>query len=256
MPATASQKASLNAVERDALVLRHLPQVNYIARRIHDRLPPQVPLADLVQAGVVGLMDAMERFDAARGVQFASYAAFRIRGAILDSLREMDWSPRALRHKSRQVEDAAARLEQELGRAPSETELAAAMGLRLHDFRQVLTDIKGLDLFTLEMAIDPSVPDGACRDVPDTRQEGAFQRCLYHEVRHELAAAIARLPRKEQQVLALYYYEELTMSDIGRLLGVGESRVSQIHSMALIALRRRLARSLSAVRSATMREID
>lgn len=233
--------------DRDARVLRHLPQVNYIARRIRDRLPPQVPLADLVQAGVVGLLDAIERFDSGRGVDFGVYAAFRIRGAILDSLREIDWGPRDLRHKARLVEAAAATVEQQTGHAASEAEIAAVMGLPLARFRAMLADIKGLDVFALDGSAGSSRRDN--RDVADTRQEGAYQQCLRAEVQRHLAAAIARLSGKEQQVLALYYYEELTMQDIGRLLGIGESRVSQIHSMALLTLRRRLARSRESAQS-------
>lgn len=145
-----------NPLTSDARVLRYLPQVTYIARRIHDRLPPQVPLADLVQAGVVGLLDALKRFDPGRHVQFASYAAFRIRGAILDSLREMDWSPRDLRRKARLVEETAARIEQETGRRASEHELAAALGMSLATFRHLLAELKGLDLFALDATPDPS----------------------------------------------------------------------------------------------------
>lgn len=245
----AVRNRTLSAAEREARVLRYLPQVNYIARRIHDRLPPQVPLSDLVQSGVVGLLGAIERFDAKRGVDFAAYAGFRIRGAMLDSLREIDWSPRELRHKARLVEEAAARLEQQMGRSASETEIAAAMGLSLERFRRLLAEIKGLDLFPLDGQNDAARRNGGCRDVADNKQEGAYQRCLRGEVRQQLAAAITRLPRQEQQVLALYYYEELTMKDIGRLLGVGESRVSQIHSMALMALRRWLAHARAGAQS-------
>jgi RNA polymerase sigma factor for flagellar operon FliA len=243
MQSVAGRNCNLSAAEREARVLRYLPQVKYIARRIHDRLPPQVPLADLVQAGVLGLLDAIERFDASRGVDFAAYARFRIRGAIVDSLREIDWSPRELRRKARLVEAATARLEQRLGRRAAEPEIAAAMELSLPAFRRLLAEIKGLDLFALDAESGAARPHAGGRDVADTRQEGAYQHCLRHEMHRQLTSAIARLPRQEQQVLALYYYEELTMKDIGKLLGVGESRVSQIHSMAVLTLRRRLPRS-------------
>ena len=236
-----------NPLTNDARVLRYLPQVTYIARRIHDRVPSQVPLADLVQAGVVGLLDALKRFDPGRHVQFSSYAAFRIRGAILDSLREMDWSPRDLRRKARLVEETAGRIEQETGRRASEHELATALGMSLATFRHLLAELKGLDLFPLDANPDPSSGNTLANEVPDTRRETAFQSCLRHEVQRQLASAISGLPRKEQQVMALYYYEELTMKDIGSVLGVGESRVSQIHAMALMDLRRRLARPLAAV---------
>ena len=240
-PATHKPNSRLS----DARALRYLPQVTYIARRIHDRLPPQVPLADLVQAGVVGLLDALKRFDPDRQVQFSSYAAFRIRGAILDSLREMDWSPRDLRRKARLVEETAARIEQETGRRASEHELATALGMSLATFRHLLAELKGLDLSPLDATPDSSSGIPGAHDIPDTRRETAFQSCLRHEVQRQLASAISDLPRKEQQVMALYYYEELTMKDIGSVLGVGESRVSQIHAMALLDLRRRLARSLA-----------
>jgi RNA polymerase sigma factor FliA len=139
----------LNAAEREAQVLRYLPQVKYIARHIHDRLPPQVPLADLVQAGVVGLLDAIERFDPGRGVEFAAYARFRIRGAIVDSLREIDWSPRELRRKARLVNAATARLEQHTGRHPTEPEIAASMELPLSAFRRLLAEDQGTRLICL-----------------------------------------------------------------------------------------------------------
>jgi RNA polymerase sigma factor for flagellar operon FliA len=233
-----------NALDQIACVQKFMPQVRYIARRIHDRLPPQVPIADLVQAGIVGLLDAMRRYDGARGVRFESYAAFRIRGAILDSLRDLDWSPRELRHKARLFDDAAARLEQKFGRSASEKELAEAMDLPLDEFRRALTQIRGLDLFELDAPLRAEDGAAGCRDVADTRSEDAFQSCLRGETRHSLAAAIGRLPPKQQQVLALYYYEELTMNDIAKLLGVGESRVSQLHSMALLSLRGKLGRRL------------
>lgn len=239
-----------SAAEREARVLRYLPQVKYIARRIHDRLPPQVPLADLVQAGVVGLLGAIERFDAGRGVDFAAYARPRIRGAIVDSLRDIDWSPRELRRKARLVEATTARLEQSMGRSATEPEIAAAMELSLPAFRRLLAEIKGLDLFALDTESGAARPHAGRRDVPDTGQEGAYQRCLRHEIHQQLTSAIARLPHQEQQVLALYYYEELTMKDIGKLLGVGESRISQIHSMAVLTLRRRLSRSRTGTPSA------
>lgn len=145
--ATTADKRTLSAARREARVSRYMPQVNYIARRIHDRLPPQVPLADLVQAGAVGLLDAIERFDPSRGVAFGAYAAIRIRGAILDSLREIDWSPRELRHTARQVEAAGAHLEQQLGRSATEAEISEFLELPLQAFRRLLAEIKGLDLF-------------------------------------------------------------------------------------------------------------
>ena len=227
--------------ERERLVLEHLPQVQYIARRIHDRLPAHVPLADLVQAGVVGLMDALAKYDAQRSVQFDSYASFRIRGAILDSLRELDWGPRELRRKARRVQEATRQLEHQLGRTASENEIAEALGLSLNEFHNLLGELRGLDLAQLTTESD----DGQeVIDVPDTSEENPFTSCVRGEMRAALAEAIGELPEKEQQVLSLYYHEELTMKEVGAVLGVGESRICQIHSMALVRLRARLGRKL------------
>lgn len=234
--------------ERERLLMEQLPQVRYIARRIHERLPPHVPFEDLVHAGVIGLIDALHKFDRSKHVQFASYAKFRIRGAILDSLREMDWSPRDLRRKARQLEEAHNRLRCELGRNPSEQELAAGLGLDLHGLQLLLGELDGLDVGSLKVK---SPRDGKeedlCEYLPNRPEETPLLLCLRSEMKGLLARAIEDLPEKERQVLALYYFEELTMKEVGAVLGVGESRVSQIHSMAVIRLRARLA-ELTAVR--------
>jgi RNA polymerase sigma factor FliA len=226
--------------ERERLLVEQLPQVRYIARRIHDRLPRHV----LVHAGVVGLIDALQKFDGAKQVQFASYAKFRIRGAILDSLRELDWSPRDLRRKARRLEEAHNQLRSSLGRNPSEPELAAELGIDLRELQLLLGEISGLEIGSLRVE---SPRDGReedlCEYLPDDSEETPLFLCLRSEMKDLLARAIAELPEKEQQVLALYYYEELTMKEVGVILGVGESRVSQIHSMAVIRLRTRLAES-------------
>jgi len=239
-----------NEEERERMLMEQLPQVRYIARRIHERLPRHVPFEDLVHAGVVGLIDALQKFDRSKHVQFGSYAKFRIRGAILDSLREMDWSPRDLRRKARQLEEAHNRLSSELGRNPSESELAAAMGLDLHGLQVLLGEIDGLEVGSLRVL---SPRDGAeedlCEYLANDPEETPLLFCLRSEMKELLARAIAELPEKERQVLALYYFEELTMKEVGAVLGVGESRVSQIHSMAVIRLRARLA-ELSRLRPA------
>jgi len=228
--------------ERERLLVEQLPQVRYIARRIHERLPRHVPLEDLVHAGVVGLIDALHKFDRSKHVQFGSYAKFRIRGAILDSLREMDWSPRDLRRKARRVEEAHSKLRAELGRNPSEPELAVELGMDLRALQLLLGEIDGLEIGSLRVA---SPRDGKeedlCEYLPDKPDETPLLLCLRSEMKQLLARAIADLPDKERQVLALYYFEELTMKEVGAVLGVGESRVSQIHSMALVRLRVRLS---------------
>jgi RNA polymerase sigma factor for flagellar operon FliA len=227
--------------DREQLLLEHLPTVRYLARRIHERLPQHVDLDDLISAGVVGLIDAFSKFDHTKKVQFKSYAQFRIRGAILDSLRTLDWSPRELRRKGRAVEEAIRSATQRLGRAPSEQEIAAAMELSLNDYQQLLGDLKGLEIGSLHMERTEDSGDEELAYIPGAPEDDPLFRCLKGEMKQRLADAIDELPEKERLVLTLYYYEELTMKEIGLTLGVVESRVSQIHSSAVLRLRSALA---------------
>jgi RNA polymerase sigma factor FliA len=239
-PAQAYQGVQTDA-ERERVLMEQLPQVRYIARRIHGRLPRHVPFEDLVHAGVVGLIDALNKFDQSKHVQFSSYAKFRIRGAILDSLRELDWSPRELRRKGRLVDQTYSQLSGKLGRAPSESELAQELGLELHELQSLLAELDGLELGSLRVE---SQRDGKEEDltdyIPGKPEETPFFSCLRSEMKQLLEEAISELPEKERKVLALYYYEELTMKEVGAALGIGESRVSQIHSLAMVRLRARL----------------
>jgi RNA polymerase sigma factor FliA len=223
--------------QRERLLMDQLPQVRYIARRIHEHLPRHVPFEDLVHAGVVGLIDALHKYDQKKQVQFASYAKFRIRGAILDSLREMDWSPRDLRRKARLLEEAHHKLRSELGRNPTEPELAAEFGLDLRGLQLLLGEIDGLEVGSLrvESHLDGKEED-LCDSIPHDPQDTPLFLCLRGEMKQQLARAIAELPEKERQVLVLYYFQELTMKEVGAKLGVGESRVSQIHSTAVVRL--------------------
>jgi RNA polymerase sigma factor for flagellar operon FliA len=227
--------------ERERVLMEQLPQVRYIARRIHERLPRHVPFEDLVHAGVVGLIDALNKFDQTKHVQFSSYAKFRIRGAILDSLRELDWSPRELRRKGRLIEQTYSQLSGKLGRAPSENELAKELGLELRALQSLLAELDGLELGSLRVE---SQRDGKEEDLtdylPGRPEDTPFFSCLRSEMKGLLEKAISELPEKERKVLALYYYEELTMKEVGAALGIGESRVSQIHSLAMVRLRARL----------------
>ena len=227
--------------ERERVLMEQLPQVRYIARRIHGRLPRHVPFEDLVHAGVVGLIDALNKFDQSKRVQFSSYAKFRIRGAILDSLRELDWSPRELRRKSRLVDQAYSRLSGKHGRAPSENELAKELGLELQELQSLLAELDRLELGSLRVE---SQRDGKEEDLTDhisgKPEETPLFQCLRSEAKRLIEQAISELPEKEQRVLVLYYYEDLTMKKVGAALGIGESRVSQIHSLAIVRLRARL----------------
>ncbi|MDR5726432.1 MAG: FliA/WhiG family RNA polymerase sigma factor [Terriglobia bacterium] len=231
----------MDAAEREQILIEHLPVVRYIARRIHEHLPAHVEIEDLVSAGMVGLMDAFNKFDASKNVQFRSYAQFRIRGAILDSLRTLDWSPRDLRRKGRAIEAAMHALTGRLGRTPVENEVAAEMHISLDQYQQLLTDLKGLEIGSLDVEHMEDSSEDELAYVPNSPEEGPLFRCLKAEMGARLADAIAALPERERLVLTLYYYEEMTMKEIGLTLGVVESRVSQIHTSAVLHLRSILA---------------
>ena len=223
--------------EQERVLLEHLPIVRFLARRIHERLPQHVDIEDMVSAGVVGLMDAFSKFDPAKKVQFRSYAQFRIRGAILDSLRTLDWSPRELRRKGRAVEEAIRVLTARMGRAPNEAEVAVEMDLELEKYQQLLGDLKGLEIGTLHMERNEDSGDEELAYVPGRPEEDPLFRCLRGELEERLAEAIQNLPDRERLVMSLYYYEEMTMREIGLALGVVESRVSQVHASAVVHLR-------------------
>jgi RNA polymerase sigma factor for flagellar operon FliA len=228
-------------LEEERVLLEHLPVVRFLARRIHERLPQHVEIEDLISAGVIGLMDAFAKFDSAKQVQFKSYAQFRIRGAILDSLRTLDWSPRELRRKGRAVEEAIRLLTARLGHAPSEGEVAAEMGIRLDNYQQLLGDLKGLEIGTLHLERNEDSGEEELAYIPGSPEEDPLFRCLRGEMEERLTGAIQELPERERLVMTLYYYEEMTMREIGMALGVVESRVSQIHASAVLHLRSALS---------------
>jgi RNA polymerase sigma factor for flagellar operon FliA len=182
-------------------------------------------------------MDAFSKFDPAKKVQFRSYAQFRIRGAILDSLRTLDWSPRELRRKGRAVEEAIRVLTARMGRAPNEAEVAAEMDLELEKYQQLLGDLKGLEIGTLHLERNEDSGEEELAYVPGRPEEDPLFRCLRGELEERLAEAIQNLPERERLVMSLYYYEEMTMREIGLALGVVESRVSQVHASAVVHLR-------------------
>ena len=235
--------------ERETIVLQHLPQIRYIAQRIAVKLPPDVQLDDLISAGVIGLLDAYEKFDQSKGVQFKTYAEVRIRGAILDSLRDLDWAPRSLRKRSKEVEEAYSRVEQRLGRAATDSEVASELGMKIQSFHHLLDQLKGLNIGHFQIAEqangarDPD--DMPLRYVPAADEdESPFEVCLKSEMRDLMIKFIKKLPEREQLVIALYYDEELTMKEIGKVLGVNESRISQLHTRAMLRLRARLQKAV------------
>lgn len=243
------QESLVDTAERQRILTENLPEVRYIARRIHDRLPSHVPFDDLLHAGILGLIDAVDKFDPQKNVQLKSYARFRIRGTILDSLRQMDWSPRNLRRQARRIEEAHRELASELGRAPSEPEVAERLGLELQEFQHLLGDLRGLDLGSIQAQSEDGNNEDTLTLIATRPEEDPFQITLRGELRKLLALAIDDLEEKERQVLALYYLEELTMKEVGMIMSVGESRVSQIHTAAIIGLRARLQGKLGTLNS-------
>lgn len=236
--------APLSVSDRDALVEAHLPQVKFIVDRLAARLPNTVDRDDLIGAGLIGLLDAISKYDPARGVQFKTYAEWRVRGAILDSLRSMDWASRSVRQRAREVEAAYAQLEHKYGRPAGEEEVAELLGMPLAEFQGLLNDLRWLNVTRLDEEDDEGRGSLAQRIPDDPRlvPSAMFERT---EEREQLSAAIDRLPKRERDVIALYYMEELTMKEIGAVLGITESRVCQIHTQAVIHLRGWLAPQLA-----------
>jgi RNA polymerase sigma factor FliA len=230
--------------DRDRLIVHYAPLVKYVASRIAAGLPQNVDQADLVSYGMFGLIDAITKFDLDRGFKFETYAISRIKGAILDELRSMDWVPRSVRAKAKSVERAMAKLEGELRRAPTDEELAAELDIPTEALQAIFTQISSAGLVALDELLSFGGGSGESMTLGDTLADrstgpgGAYEQI---EMRQLLAAAINRMPEREKVVLTLYYYESLTLAEIGRVLSVTESRVCQIHTKAVLHLRSRLA---------------
>ncbi|MHB8301969.1 MAG: sigma-70 family RNA polymerase sigma factor [Acidobacteriaceae bacterium] len=227
---------------REQVLLQHISIVRFVARRIHERLPQHVEFEDLVSAGIVGLIDAFQKFDASKNVQFRSYAQFRIRGAILDSLRTLDWGPRDLRRKGRGIEAAIQKLTASLGRRPTENEVSSELRMPLVAYQQLLGELKGLEITSLNEARSEDSPEEELASVPADSQQDPLLLCMKREMAERLTSLVATLPERDGRILSMYYVEEMTMKEIGAVLGVVESRVSQIHSSVLAVLRARFAR--------------
>ena len=232
----------LNNDIRKKATLMYIPLVRYVAERIASRLPPQVELDDLINAGAIGLLDAVGKFDPSKGVKFKTYAELRIRGSILDELRSMDWVPRTLRHKMRKLEEAFRQVEKTLGRPAKDEEVAQYMGISMEKFYKLLDSTVSIPLFSLEEIQFTINGNGITMldFLTDESFEDPITHCGLIELRDHLAEAIDKLPEKEKHVVSLYYYDELTMKEIGVILGVSESRVCQLHSKVMIHLRAQL----------------
>lgn len=227
--------------ERNALVLQELPQVYFIASRILERLPQHVELEDLVNAGVIGLLEACQTYDGTKNAQFKTFAKFRIRGAILDSLRVLDWGSRGLRRKAREITETTSKLEALLGRQPSKDEIAKEMHLTATQLDEAMTQLQGLHIAGQQAAsFDGEDVYDVIEGAP-SNWENPFELYCKEEEKAQLAAAIAELSEREQLILSLYYVEELTMKEVATVVGVALSRVSQIHFAALNKLKRSLS---------------
>ncbi|HTR67815.1 MAG TPA: FliA/WhiG family RNA polymerase sigma factor [Terriglobales bacterium] len=254
MQAEMAYKGAQGQTAQDQLVMGEIQQVYYIARRIHERLPQHVLFEDLVHSGVLGLIDAARHFDAGKNVQFKSYAQFRIRGAIMDSLREQDWASRRARDKRKHVDQVMDALSMKLGRQPTDEEMAAEMGIELTALHKLKGKLDSLTIVGQQVAYgqDRSEQHDLVESAPANPEEDPFHQCLRTEMRERLAQAISGLSKKEQQVVSLYYREELTMREIAEVMDIGESRVSQLHSGALNKLRQTLEQhSVEGVRAFT-----
>lgn len=227
--------------ERNELILQELPQVYFLAARIRERLPQQVDLEDLVHAGVIGLIEAYRRFDHTRNAQFKTFAKFRIEGAILDSLRVLDWGSRSIRGKARDIEKATTKLEAELSRQPTREELATELQLTLSALDEMQTELHGLH--TVGQEAQSTFEGEASLDLIESAQspwENPFEMYCKTESRAHLTQAVAELAEREQLILSLYYREELTMREVAEVVGLAVSRVSQLHTAALEKLREKL----------------
>lgn len=231
---------------REAIILKYAPLVKYVAGRVAIGLPSNVEFDDLVSFGVFGLMDAIEKFDLSRGIKFETYAIARIRGAILDGLRSNDWVPRSVRQKARELERVCAELENRLGRSATDQEISDAMSISIQDFYQLLSEVSCTTLSSLdELWMVHSNEDDSVRVldlVKNNESEDPLHQVEIEEVKETLANAIESLPERERMVIALYYYEGLTLKEIGEIMEISESRVSQIHTKAIFRLRGRLNR--------------
>ncbi len=240
-----SYKATGDERLREQLILHYSPLVKYVAGRVSVGLPPNVEQADFVSSGVFGLIDAIEKFDPERSIKFETYAITRIRGAIIDELRALDWIPRSVRQKARAIERAYATLEASLRRTPSEPEVAAEMGVTLEELHTVFGQLSLANVVALEELLHAGSEGGDRLSLMDTLEDTAADNPVEvaedRELRRLLARAVNTLPEREKTVVTLYYYEGLTLAEIGEVLGVTESRVSQIHTKSVLQLRAKLA---------------
>ncbi|HWE49124.1 MAG TPA: FliA/WhiG family RNA polymerase sigma factor [Bryobacteraceae bacterium] len=238
----------LSEEERERLILEHIPQVRLIARKIQERVPDSVCFDDLMSAGVVGLIQAIDNFDPRQNTKLRTYAEFRIRGAILDSLRQSDWAPRLKRKQAREFETAIGHAEQRLGRTPEEAEIAAELLLTVDQYREKLTEMEALNIAELEFVRDDGDTSAVLRYTASPEEAAPDVTLERAELERLIAGSIDRIPKVEKTVLSLYFYEELTLREIAQIMGIHLSRVSQIKSQAILRLRTAMVKNWPGVR--------
>ena len=227
---------------KEKIVLEHTALIRYIVNRIAVRLPSHIDLDDLHNTGVIGLLDAIDKYNPDKNCKFKTYAEFRIKGAILDQLRSLDWVPRSIRQKSRRLEQAYSEVEQRLGRQATENEIAESLGIKLEEFHFLINQVRGISMVNLdELRANADSDQPMYGDIfEDVKAENPFASLKTRELRQAVAECIGSLPEKERLVVSLYYYEDLNMKEIGNVLGITESRVCQIHTKAVARLRSKL----------------
>ena len=238
-------KANKDERLRERLIRHYSPLVKYVAGRVGVGLPPNIEQADLVSYGIFGLIDAIEKFDLERAIKFETYAISRIKGAIIDELRAIDWIPRSVRYKAREVEKAYAALEAKLHRSPTEAEVAEELGIKLEDLHTIFSQVSFVNVVALDELMSAGQERGdklsLVDTLEDTKAEDPVAAFETEETKYLLAKAINTLPEREKIVVTLYYYEGLTLAEIGQVLGVTESRICQMHTKAVLQLRGKLA---------------
>ena len=238
-------KGSGESQLRERLILHYSPLVKYVAGRVGVGLPPNIEQADLVSYGIFGLIDAIEKFDLERAIKFETYAISRIKGAIIDELRAIDWIPRSVRYKAREVEKAYAALEAKLHRTPTESEVAGELGITLDELHTIFSQVSFVNVIALDELLNVGGERGdklsLVDTLEDTRAEDPVEVFETEETKYLLSRAINTLPEREKIVVTLYYYEGLTLAEIGQVLGVTESRICQMHTKAVLQLRAKLA---------------
>lgn len=231
------------SLSREEIIIKFTPLIKYIAHRLAMRLPPHITADDLIGAGVIGLMDAIEKFDPAKKVQFKTYAEIRIKGAMLDELRSLDWVSRSVRQKATKIEKTYQHLEKQNGRAVEDEEVAQAMSISLEDYYDLLNEIRGVSVLDIE-SLRPKFSEQSEDDIADLPIESRDNQPFYFfrqlEIKELLSRAIKELAPNERMVIALYYYEQLTLKEIGEVMGYTESRICQLHTKAILKLRSKL----------------